>query len=395
LAVDAFLLLRGFAFVDLQAPQPDVAHAVERQRVGGKTVPPGAADLLVIALDVGRHVGVKDEADIRFVDPHPERHRRHHDDFVLLQEHILVARTHGRLHAGMIPERLCSALPQHLGEFFCLAPRGAIDDAALAVMGLDEIRDLPAAGRFGLHRQAQVRPIEAVDEHGWRATKKLLQDIRTGSGIGGGREGDGLHPAKRGLHRAERGVFRTKIVTPLRNAVRLVDRKQRDRGALEEIEGFRFHQTFGRDIEEAQLATGDAVEDRAVLGGIVCGVERSRRDAIAAQLRHLVAHERDQRRHDDSQAVVKKRRKLIAQRLAASGRHDRQHVTAVEDGRDDLALPRPEPLEAESRAKNALRRREVRHMRTLPRPGSIFVLASPQAPVRSHNREHRRGGHAL
>ena len=92
LAVDAFLLVGGVAFVDLQAAQADVAHAVERQRVGGQPVAAGAADLLVIAFDIGRHVGVEDEADIRLVDAHAERDGRDHDDAVLLQENVLVAR---------------------------------------------------------------------------------------------------------------------------------------------------------------------------------------------------------------------------------------------------------------------------------------------------------------
>jgi hypothetical protein len=65
-------------------------------------------------------------------------------------------------------------------------------------------------------------------------------------------------------------------------------------------------------------------------------------------------------------------------RLAAAGRHDRQHVAAVQNGADDVALPRPEGLEAEGGAKNALRRREVGHDGSLGER-SIFVPLPPQA----------------
>ena len=133
--------------------------------------------------------------------------------------------------------------------------------------------------------------------------------------------------------------------------MRLVDGQQRDFGALEQVERFGFHQPFGRDIDEAQLAARDALEDRAVLGRIVRRVERRRRDAVAAELRHLIAHQRDQRRHHDGEPVAQQRRQLVAQRLAAAGRHDREHVAAVEDGGDDLGLAGPKGLEAESRAK--------------------------------------------
>ena len=78
LAVDALLLVGGVALVDLHAAQPDVAHAVERQRIGGQPVAAGAADLLVIALDIGRHVGVQHEAHVGLVDAHAERDGRDH-----------------------------------------------------------------------------------------------------------------------------------------------------------------------------------------------------------------------------------------------------------------------------------------------------------------------------
>ena len=230
-------------------------------------------------------------------------------------------------------------------------------------MGLDEIGDLPAAGRFRLHRQAQVRPVEAVHEYNRRPRKELFQNVGARRGVRGGGEGDGLYAAERRLNSPERRVFRTKIMAPLRDAVRLVDREQRDLGAREQAERFRLHQAFGRHIDETQFTARDALEHRTVLGGIVRRVKRRRGDAVAAELRHLVAHERNQRRHHDGDAVAKQRRQLVAQRLAASRRHDRENVAAVEDSGDDLALPGAERLEAEGRTKYALRGREVRHMR--------------------------------
>ena len=102
LAIDPFLLVRGLAFVDLHAAQTNVAHAVERQRVGRQPVAAGAADLLIIALDVGGEVGVEHEADIRLVDAHAEGHGGDHDNAVLLQEGVLVARAIGLVHAGVV-----------------------------------------------------------------------------------------------------------------------------------------------------------------------------------------------------------------------------------------------------------------------------------------------------
>ena len=160
--------------------------------------------------------------------------------------------------------------------------------------------------------------------------------------------------------------------------MRLVDREQRYFGALEKIERVGFQQTFRRHIDETQFAARDLIEDRAVFRRIVRRVQRRRGDAIAAQLRHLIAHQRDQGRHYDGEAVTNERRQLIAQRLAAAGRHHRQHIAAVENGGDDVALPRPEGFEAEGGAQRALCRREVGHDGSL-KERSIFVPEWPQA----------------
>ena len=160
--------------------------------------------------------------------------------------------------------------------------------------------------------------------------------------------------------------------------MRLVDRKQRDLGAFEKIQGFGFHQSFRRDVKEPQFAARDLIADRPIVVGIVGGIERGGRYAIATKPRHLIAHQRDQRRHHDGQAIAQQRRQLVAQRFAAAGRHHRQHIAAVEDRGDDLVLPRPEGFEAEGGAKDSLCRGEVRHSVTVQRDCSIFVLRGRQ-----------------
>ena len=169
----------------------------------------------------------------------------------------------------------------------------------------DEIGDLLAAAGFCRHRQPQVGPVEAVDEHGGLTRKQSGQNVGARGGIGGRGEGHGLHAAELRLHRAKRRIFRPEIMAPLRDAMRLVDRQERDLGALEQIERIRTHQPLRRDIDEAQFAARQAIEHRAVFVRIVGGIERRRGNAIAAQLRDLIAHQRDQRRHHDGKAVAR------------------------------------------------------------------------------------------
>ena len=62
------------------------------------------------------------------------------------------------------------------------------------------------------------------------------------------------------------------------------------------------------------------------------------------KLADLILHERDQRRDHDREPVPKQRWQLVAERLAAAGRHHGQRVAALaEHG------PRPRPARGGSR----------------------------------------------
>ena len=90
-------------------------------------------------------------------------------------------------------------------------------------------------------------------------------------------------------------------------------------------------------------------------------LEREARDrfGVAAlrlpQRLHLVLHERDERRDDDAGARPDKRGDLVAQRLAAAGRHQDQRVAAPDDVLDDLLLLPAERLVAEHAVQDRLR----------------------------------------
>ena len=134
LAFDALALVRLLALLDLQAAQLHVAQAVEGQRIGRQPVAAGAADLLVVGLDIGRQVGMADEAHIGLVDAHAEGDGGRHHHAVFLLEGILVGVAHRLVEAGMVRQRAHAGRRESGGQFLDLAARGAIDDAALACM---------------------------------------------------------------------------------------------------------------------------------------------------------------------------------------------------------------------------------------------------------------------
>ena len=72
-------------------------------------------------------------------------------------------------------------------------------------------------------------------------------------------------------------------------------------------------------------------------------------DAIGVQRVHLVLHEGDQRRYDQSEAVKDQGRQLVAEGLAAAGGHQHQAVPAGQDVPDDVRLERAKAVVPEPR----------------------------------------------
>ena len=172
LVVGLLALHRRRALVDLRAAEADVVGAVERQRVGGRAVAAGAADLLVVALDRLRQVGVGDVADVGLVDAHAEGDRRADDQPVLaLEAGLGEAAVVGR-EAGMVGERRVSGLAERRGEALGAGAARAVDDARLTAPGGDAVEDLPARIVLGREGEREVRPVEAAQEDLRRARRR-------------------------------------------------------------------------------------------------------------------------------------------------------------------------------------------------------------------------------
>jgi hypothetical protein len=78
--------------------------------------------------------------------------------------------------------------------------------------------------------------------------------------------------------------------------------------------------------------------DFALLFGAEAGVEIGGGHAGLAQRVDLILHQRDQRRHHDAGALPQQRGNLVAQRLAAAGRHQHQRVATFAQVLDDGLL---------------------------------------------------------
>lgn len=136
-------------------------------------------------------------------------------------------------------------------------------------------------------------------------------------------------------------------MAPLRDAVRFVHRQHRQIPVRQMLKEVVKHQPFRGDIQQTNLPAAAAGHHVLLLFAALRRVQTGRRHAVGQQLIDLIFHQRDQRRDHDRQAAHDQRRYLITQRLAATGRHNHQAVTALERRLDNRLLARTELLVAE------------------------------------------------
>ncbi len=159
-------------------------------------------------------------------------------------------------------------------------------------------------------------------------------------------------PGNRSREIAERQVVGTEVVAPLRHAVRLVDRddaepaarQQGDEAARPLPQG----QPLGSDVEQIEVAGEVRPLDAGSLGGSLRRVEVCGAHAVGDERVDLVVHERDERAHHETGAFADERGHLVADALAAAGRHQHDGVAAGDDVVDDrllLVAERVEPVD--------------------------------------------------
>ena len=215
---------------------------------------------------------------------------------------------------------------------------------------------------FGDDAVLDVRPVEGGDEHpGARQLQPDRDLLASRLGRGGGQR-DPRHVRPPLVQHLQFEVVGAEVVAPLRHAVRLVDREQGDLPGLEQPHRGVAAQPFRREVQQVELAGPELLLDHVPGSLVQRRVEEVGAYPELAQRLHLVLHERDQRRDDHPGARPDQRRNLVAQRLAAAGRHQHERVVAGDHMRDDRFLVAAERLVPENpvqdlgRAPRALRR---------------------------------------
>ena len=195
---------------------------------------------------------------------------------------------------------------------------------------------------------------------------QAIDNFFAGALVGGRGEGNARNVGEQLCQLTQLQVFAAEIVAPLRYAMRFVDGEQSDFQALQERQHARLHQALGRQIEHFHFAAFDPQSEVALLLGTQRGVQRSGGHAQFFEGGDLIVHQRDQRRNDHRQTFTQQRRHLEAQRLAATGRHQHQRITAAGHALNDRTLTATETVVAEDVLEDALSLFEHKNSKNLP-----------------------------
>ena len=191
---------------------------------------------------------------------------------------------------------------------------------------------------------ADVRPVEAVHELPGAVQLEPGRDLGPGGLRGRRGQRDPRHVRPAFVQHGQLEVVRPEVVSPLGHAVRLVDGEQRDLGPVQQAYRGLGLQPLRGQVQQVQLAGQQRVLGGPALGRVLGRVQEAGPHAQRGQRVHLVLHQRDQRRDDHAGALPDQRRDLIAQRLAATGRHQHERVAAAGHMVDDLFLRTAERL---------------------------------------------------
>ena len=256
----------------------------------------------------------------------------------------------------VIGQRVDAQAPQILCQAIDLGARAAIDDAArAATLRGDEARELAQFVAPLCKGEREIGTREGTHEDLRLPRKKHLRNVGARARCCARRDREDRRIAELTRDLAQPAILGTKIVPPGGNAMGLVDRQQRHAPLGEQRQSPTLREPLGRDIEQLDTTRSDTRAGLHVIRVILGRMQGRSGEARLRERAQLIAHQRDERRDDDDEPELHRRRKLIEQRLPRARRHDGQHVAPREHRLDDLGLPGKKLCKAESLAQSSAR----------------------------------------
>ena len=217
----------------------------------------------------------------------------------------------------------------------------------MVAVSLHELLQLKSRPVLGRDQIADVGAVKSADEDLRAAETKALQYLAPGGSVSGRGQRYPGNIREAVEHPRQLQVVGSEVVPPLRDTVRLVDGEEGQPAALKESQRAASQQAFRCHVQQVNKSVPHRrfdIQDFRVGKG---RIQVRRPHSGLAQARHLIAHERDQRRNDYPDAVAHQSRNLVAERLAATSRHKDQAVATANGAIDHCLLLTHEVAEAE------------------------------------------------
>ncbi len=293
----------------------------KRTACEGAATVSGAADLLVVPLERRGERGVDHGADVRLVDPHPERDRRHDDVELPREEGALDGLSLLGVEPGVVG-RGAARRAELGGERLGVLPRRRVENRGTARTVAEEgdRRCVPLTRGALDHLDREVRPAEPVDEARRLVEAELGGDVVLHRRRRGGSERDDGGGAKEGEALAEHPVVGAEVMAPLRNAVRFVDRDEGRLSPREHLRKAGDAEPLRRDEEEVERAVEVGAASEARRFARAPGVDPLCAEALRHELRDLILHQGDEWTDDEGRAAAGEPGELVAERLAGPRR---------------------------------------------------------------------------
>ena len=248
-----------------------------------------------------------DEPEVGLVEAHAEGGGSDQRLHLVVLQRLLGGQPLRGVGAARVGEHRVSGLAEQLGGVLGRRHRQAVDDAAAGQVGqmLRQPRQPPPRGAQLQHPEPQrlTRQRAAQREHLVPAGSHLLGDVGDDPLVR--RRGGGQHGHVRGQlgdQGADAAVVGPEVVAPVGDAVRLVDddqpRRRHEAGQLLGPEAW-VDEAFGGDEQHVERVVVEEPFDVCPLGDIR-GVDRRGPDPGPLGGSHLVAHQREKRRDDES-----------------------------------------------------------------------------------------------
>ncbi len=242
------IILLKKKFLDFDILKTEQHHALSRLAIA-----PGPACFLIISFQSAGQVKMNHTAHIRLIHPHAKGIGGHNDAVGLRHKGFLRLPTHRIGKPGVIDQNLGAPRAERRRDFLHRTPGGGIDnDTALVLRHQQRLEQLQL-GRHGvlrLHPIGQIGAIKSGDKPLHVVATELLHDIGLHIDRGRGCQGQHLRLPQMRNRLAQPQIVGAKIMSPLRDTMRLIHRKQRYLHLLHSTEKAGIAKALRRHIEQ-------------------------------------------------------------------------------------------------------------------------------------------------